>query len=201
MTSANSMHEAGHSKPVLWDNPEGWGGEGGQVLRAAAPRVLQDLQWRAAGRKQAQPPRHCPNPALPGEALAQQVKDPHLSFHTHYCGSSQAPEAGPPSPPASLGQAGRMGVPREGRRGRSPQASSQSGPGRGAEEGKVLHAGLAILGDVQLGVGSSGTRSRRGLGLSPRGQGRARYQPSVQVNISHQSTRPCLEHTSQSLPG
>ena len=22
------MHEAGHSKPVLWDNPEGWGGEG-----------------------------------------------------------------------------------------------------------------------------------------------------------------------------
>ena len=29
MTSANLMHEAGHSKPVLWDNPEGWGGEGG----------------------------------------------------------------------------------------------------------------------------------------------------------------------------
>ena len=22
-------HEAVHSKPVLWDNPEGWGGEGG----------------------------------------------------------------------------------------------------------------------------------------------------------------------------
>ena len=22
------MHEAGHSKPVLWDNPEGLGGEG-----------------------------------------------------------------------------------------------------------------------------------------------------------------------------
>ena len=29
MTSAISMHEAGHSKPVLWDNPEGWGGEEG----------------------------------------------------------------------------------------------------------------------------------------------------------------------------
>ena len=29
MTSASSMHEAGHSKPVLWGNPEGWGGEGG----------------------------------------------------------------------------------------------------------------------------------------------------------------------------
>ena len=29
MASASSMHEAGHSKPVLSDNPEGWGGEGG----------------------------------------------------------------------------------------------------------------------------------------------------------------------------
>ena len=29
MTSANSMHEAGHPKLVLWDNPEGWGEEGG----------------------------------------------------------------------------------------------------------------------------------------------------------------------------
>ena len=29
MASASSMHEAGYSKLVLWDNPEGWGGEGG----------------------------------------------------------------------------------------------------------------------------------------------------------------------------
>ena len=29
MTSASSMYEAGHSKLVLWDNPEGWGGEEG----------------------------------------------------------------------------------------------------------------------------------------------------------------------------
>ena len=29
MASASSMYEAGPSKPVLWDNPEGWGGEGG----------------------------------------------------------------------------------------------------------------------------------------------------------------------------
>ena len=28
MTSASSMHEAGQPKPGLWDNPEGWGGEG-----------------------------------------------------------------------------------------------------------------------------------------------------------------------------
>ena len=27
MTSASLMHEAGHSKLVLWDNPEGWGGK------------------------------------------------------------------------------------------------------------------------------------------------------------------------------
>ena len=33
MTSASLMHEAGHSKPVLWDNPEGravgWGSRSG----------------------------------------------------------------------------------------------------------------------------------------------------------------------------
>ena len=29
MTGARSMHEAGHSKLVLWDNPEGSGGKGG----------------------------------------------------------------------------------------------------------------------------------------------------------------------------
>ena len=28
MASASLMREAGHPKPVLWDNPEGWGGEG-----------------------------------------------------------------------------------------------------------------------------------------------------------------------------
>ena len=26
MTSASLMNEAGHLKPVLWDNPEGWEG-------------------------------------------------------------------------------------------------------------------------------------------------------------------------------
>ena len=29
MTRASSTHEAGHPKPVLRDNPEGWGGRGG----------------------------------------------------------------------------------------------------------------------------------------------------------------------------
>ena len=27
MTSVSLMHEAGHPKPVLWDNPEGYAGE------------------------------------------------------------------------------------------------------------------------------------------------------------------------------
>ena len=29
MISASSMHEAKHLKPVLWDNPEQWGRDGG----------------------------------------------------------------------------------------------------------------------------------------------------------------------------
>ena len=29
MTIASSIHEAGYPKLVLWDNPEGWGEEGG----------------------------------------------------------------------------------------------------------------------------------------------------------------------------
>ena len=29
MTNAIFMHEANHQNPVFWDNPEGWGGEGG----------------------------------------------------------------------------------------------------------------------------------------------------------------------------
>ena len=29
MTSPSLMHEAGHSKPVHWNNPEGWDGVGG----------------------------------------------------------------------------------------------------------------------------------------------------------------------------
>ena len=29
MTRASSMRDTGHSEPVVRDNPEGWGGEGG----------------------------------------------------------------------------------------------------------------------------------------------------------------------------
>ena len=41
MTSANSVHEAGHPKLVLWDNPEGWGGEGsGRGVQDGRTHVL-----------------------------------------------------------------------------------------------------------------------------------------------------------------
>ena len=30
MTSPSSVHETGHAKPVHWDNPDGWDGEGGE---------------------------------------------------------------------------------------------------------------------------------------------------------------------------
>ena len=33
MTSASLMHESGHPKQVLWDNQEGWEGEGGGGFR------------------------------------------------------------------------------------------------------------------------------------------------------------------------
>ena len=33
MTSPGSMHEIGHSKPVHWDDPEGWGRGGGRGVQ------------------------------------------------------------------------------------------------------------------------------------------------------------------------
>ena len=42
MTSANLMHEAGHSKLVFWDNPGGWGGEGGSGWRRVQEEGVQD---------------------------------------------------------------------------------------------------------------------------------------------------------------
>ena len=40
MTSAGYMHEARHPKPVPWDNPEGWGGEGyGSGVQAGGTHV------------------------------------------------------------------------------------------------------------------------------------------------------------------
>ena len=41
MTSASSMHEASNSKPLLWDNPEGWAGEeGGRGVQDGGKHAL-----------------------------------------------------------------------------------------------------------------------------------------------------------------
>ena len=47
MTNASSMHEAGHSKPVLWDNPEGWDGEEGGSLVQDGETHVHLCQWVA----------------------------------------------------------------------------------------------------------------------------------------------------------
>ena len=56
MTSPSSMHETGHSKPVHWDNPEGWDGEGGG-------RGLQDgatcTPMADSCQCMAKPPQYC----------------------------------------------------------------------------------------------------------------------------------------------
>ena len=40
MTSPSLMHETGHSKPVYWDDPEGWdGGVGGREVWDRGPHV------------------------------------------------------------------------------------------------------------------------------------------------------------------
>ena len=57
MTSANSMHEAGHSKLVLWDNLGRWDEEGGGkgVQDGGTPVHLQLIHvdvWQ-------KPPQYC----------------------------------------------------------------------------------------------------------------------------------------------
>ena len=43
MTSPSPMHETGHSKPVHWDNPEGWDGEaGGRGVQDGAHMCTRD---------------------------------------------------------------------------------------------------------------------------------------------------------------
>ena len=57
MTSASSMHEAGHSKPVLWDNAEGWGGEGGE--RGVQDRGTHVHLWLIHVDIWQKPPKYC----------------------------------------------------------------------------------------------------------------------------------------------
>ena len=51
------MHEAGHSKPVLWDNPEGWGGEGGR--RRVKDGGTHVHLWLIHVDVWQNPPQHC----------------------------------------------------------------------------------------------------------------------------------------------
>ena len=56
MTSPSSMHETGHSKPVHWDNPEGWdGGEvgGGFRMGDTCTPMADSCQCMA------KPPQYC----------------------------------------------------------------------------------------------------------------------------------------------
>lgn len=76
--------------------------------------------------------------------------------------------------PASLGKRESRPGPRGVWRGRNHQVSSRWGGKSGQSRRVALHAELAILGDVWLGRGFLGTRSWKGLGQGPRGQGRAR---------------------------
>ena len=47
------MHEVRHSKPVLWDNPEGWGGEGGGIEETHVHPWLTHVDvWQ-------KPPQYC----------------------------------------------------------------------------------------------------------------------------------------------
>ena len=57
MTSASSMHEAGHSKLVLWDNLEGWDGEGGG--RGVQDRGTHVHPWLTHVNVWQKPPQYC----------------------------------------------------------------------------------------------------------------------------------------------
>ena len=57
MTSASSMHEAGHSKLVLWDNLEGWGGAGGG--RGVQDRGTHVHPWLTHVDVWQKPPQYC----------------------------------------------------------------------------------------------------------------------------------------------
>ena len=57
MTSASSMHEAGRSKPVLRDNPEGWGEEGGE--RGVQDGGIYVHPWLIHKDVWQKPPQYC----------------------------------------------------------------------------------------------------------------------------------------------
>lgn len=71
----------------------GWGGR--PAPQSSSPPGIKGPTMEGSGEKAGAATQALPHSSPAGEAPAQQVKDARLSFHTHYCGSSQAPEAGP----------------------------------------------------------------------------------------------------------
>ena len=56
MTSASSVHEPGNSKPVFWDNSEGWGEEvGGRGFQHGGTHVYL---WLISVDVWQKPPQH-----------------------------------------------------------------------------------------------------------------------------------------------
>ena len=55
--TASLMHEAGHSKLVPWDNPEGWSGGGGG--RGVQDRGMHVHLWLIRVDVQKKPPQYC----------------------------------------------------------------------------------------------------------------------------------------------
>lgn len=133
-------------------------GEGGQLLRAAAPGHYGIYSGGQRGESRRSHPGTAPLQPCGGGSSPAGERRP-LSSHTHYCGSSQVPEAGPHPRRLLWGRQAGWGSPgRDGGAGAPRPVYSRTV--KGAEKGKALHAGPRAVGDVQLGVGSSGARSR-----------------------------------------
>ena len=79
MNSANSMHRAGHPKLVLWENAEGWGGEGvgrgGQDCGTYVhPRHIPFDVWQ-------KPPQYCKVIGLQLKYINYFLKKEKLAHH------------------------------------------------------------------------------------------------------------------------
>ena len=59
MTSPCSVHETGHSKPVHWDNPEGWDEEGGERREGGLGWGSQVHPWLIHVIVWPKPPQYC----------------------------------------------------------------------------------------------------------------------------------------------
>ena len=78
MTSVNLMHEGGHSKLLLRDNPEGWGGERGRRrVQNGGTHVHPWLIYVDVWQK---PPQYCKVISLQLNTLINEKKNPTTKF-------------------------------------------------------------------------------------------------------------------------